>query len=232
VQLAALQAELAGLGSTSDALDRKLHVLEQIRAIQHAQGTDEAHGFAGALNAALDKTSARFKDGTGAIKDFGTVLGETVAGPLQQFGEATATAMGAMIVGSQNAGQVFRKALIGALASVAKVEGEYFAAKVPANLAVHDYWAAGRNAAAATAMFAVSGAASALGGAGGGGGGGSALSTSTSLANSAAPGKLTVMWPGKTKSILDVTDPADQQAVKDMIAKLAGNRDIEFTFAG
>jgi hypothetical protein len=46
------------------------------------------------------------------------------------------------------------------------------------------------------------------------------------------PGKLTVMWPGKTKSVLDITDPSDQQAVQDMIQKLAGNREIQFTFAG
>jgi hypothetical protein len=190
--------------------------------------------FMDALGKKWDDHRKQLVETGAAYKTFGQVLADTVSGPIAQFGESTAMAMGAMIVGSQNAGHAFRTAMIGALSSVAKIEGDHFAGLAIADLAVHDYWAAGRHAAAATAMYAVSGAASALGGGGGGGGsgGGSALSTSTSLANAAAPGKLTVMWPGRNRSVLDITDPSDQQAVQDMLMKLAGNREIVFQFAG
>jgi hypothetical protein len=189
--------------------------------------------FMDALGKKWDDHRKQLVETGAAYKSFGQVLADTVSGPIAQFGESTAMAMGAMIVGSQNAGQAFKSAMIGALSSVAKIEGDHFAGLAIADLAVHDYWAAGRHAAAATAMYAVSGAASALGGGGGGGaGGGSALSTSTSLANAAAPGKLTVMWPGRNRSVLDITDPSDQQAVQDMLMKLAGNREIVFQFAG
>jgi hypothetical protein len=43
-------------------------------------------------------------------------------------------------------------------------------------------------------------------------------------------GTLTVVWPGTSKSSIDPSDPMDQDAIVEMIKKIAGNRQVQFTF--
>jgi hypothetical protein len=177
-----------------------------------------------------------------AYRSFGTVLADIVSGPIAQFAQSTAMAMGAMIVGSKSAGQAFRSALTSALSGIARLEGDYYTGKAiaaagdalignPFAIFAHSQYLL-----AAAAMYAVSGAASSLASGGGGGGGAGAGGGNVSSFNNAlgvnAPGKLTVQWPGSRKSWVDPTDPVDQQAILDMLTKLAGNRDIDIQFAG
>jgi hypothetical protein len=191
--------------------------------------------FMDALNKKWDDHRKQLAETGEAYKGFGDVLADCVSGPIAQFGESTAEAMGAMIVGSKNAGAAFRSALVGALGQVAKVEGDHFAALAIGDLAIQNYAGAAQNMAAATAMYAVSGAAGALSSGGSTGGGGAssqsaAVSTSSTLANSASGGPVKVYVPGK-KYMNDINDPADRQALVDMMKSLIGTREFEIVVA-
>lgn len=186
-------------------------------------------GFLDALDSAFERNNKHLMDASGHVDQLANSLGEIVAGPLQQFGEASAMAFGAMIMGSQSAGAMFRNAMLSAISAVAKHKGDFFAAEIPEALAIHDYWAAGRHLAAATAMYAVAGAAGAASTGGGGGGGGSGQSPYGTLSNSnQSQGAVTVVLTGKS-SLFDLTDPQTQDEFSAMLAKLSGNRQINYT---
>lgn len=229
VLLAADRAELRALQETNAELDRQAHLKARIREIQHALGQDEAHGFAEALNKALEQNGNRFRDASGAMRDFGTVLGETVQGPLLQFGESTAAAFGAMIVGSQTAGDAFRRAMLTAVASVAKVEGDFFVARALGGAAKGvggnplGFAEQAKYLLAAAAMYAVAGGASALATGGGGGSGSSPYGNlSTSNQNQ---GPITLVLNGKT-SLFDLGDPKTLDEFQALLEKLGNNRQV------
>ena len=136
-------------------------------------------GFFDALRTALGEHADGVLDAQGRWKSLSDQIAGTVAGPLKQFGEATAMAFGAMLAGSKTAGQAFKQAMLSALASVAKAEGDYFVARALGGSAKGiggnplGFLEASKYLLAAAAMYAVAGAASSAGSSGGGGGGGS-----------------------------------------------------------
>lgn len=194
--------------------------------------------FTDALETALSRTGDRFRDATGNLREMSAVLGDIVAGPLVGFGEATASAFGAMIAGSKTAGQAFKQAMLSALGSVAKAEGDYMVARAfggaakgiggnPLGFVEQAQWLLG-----AAAMYTVAGAASALAssvGGGGGGAGGVASSLAQAGAATQAQGTVTVHLKG-SKFLLDANDPDSQDSFIEMVKKVAGNRNVDFVY--
>lgn len=194
-------------------------------------------GFMDTLNKGWEEHRQKVLEGQEAYRGFGEELATIAAGPLAQFAENTMVAMGAMIVGSKSAGVAFKAAMLGALSSVAKIEGDWMVGKAiaasakawggnPFGTIEGTQWMLG-----AAAMYAVSGAAGAMasGGGGGGGGGGGAGATAQNSSNTLASdkGSMTVVLNG-TRMVIDSSDPRSQDDFMAMLKKLAGNRQIDF----
>lgn len=204
-------------------------------------GKDPQLSFMDALRAKWDAHKKQVEETGEAYKSFGQQLAETVSGPIAQFGESTAIAMGAMVVGSKNAGAAFKSSILQALSGVAKAEGDYFIGKAiaatgdaalgnPFAIFAHSQYLL-----AAGAMYALSGAASAGASSAGTGGGGassqsSAVSTSNSLASGASGGPVKVYLPAK-KFMLDVGDSSERQMFVDFLKSLVGSREYELVVA-
>ena len=191
-----------------------------------------------------DDLSAGFRKATADI--FGTVDAvHTLAGDVSgigteaiaNFGAAWGDATEQIVQGSLSVGQAIadsaRKA-VGAAASAKGSETLLDAGKALALGFGGDF----KQFAVAAKLFAVGtgykALAGVLGGGGGssagGGGGGGGLSSSGFQQSAAATqslGKVTIVFPNK-KSVIDANNPDDQDAIREMIQKLAGNRQIEF----
>jgi hypothetical protein len=176
-----------------------------------------------------------------SINDLGESFANITGGALAGFSQGVGESMAALITHSGNAGDAFKKSVGRALASASTIEGQHWAAKSLAALGEgiftgdpSKFAAAAEFAAASAAFFAVAGVAGGIGGGGGGVGGGSQSSNAQfqSSLNGVNQGPLTVVWPGTSKSSIDPANPADQDAIIQMIQKLAGNRQVNFTFAG
>ena len=116
------------------------------------------------------------------MRKFSDVVAELAVALFDAFGDAVTNAFAAIVTGSESAGAAFKKAMLSAIAAVAKSEGMRALAKageavaqafLNPTIAGASLAAAARYAAAATAYFAVAGVAQGGSQGGGGGAGGS-----------------------------------------------------------
>jgi hypothetical protein len=179
-------------------------------------------GFFGQLGFAL-------REATDAGQGLSTLMADMTTRVIGGFGDAVSSAFEAFVTGSQSAGAAFKQAMLGALSAVARGFGDFFAAKAVAALAEGllgnpaAFKAAGLYTAAATAMYALSGAigGAARGGAGGGVGSG-ARETSDALRDADRAAGTIVVQGG----ILDMSDPRQARAFADAVETMTGRKVI------
>lgn len=148
---------------------------------------------------------------------------------LQGFGSAVEEAFGAFVSGSESAGQAFKNAMLGAVASVARAQGSMFAAEALAALGrgllgnPAAFAAAAKFTAASIAMFALAGSLSAMAGGGGGGrsgaGAGSAETQREQLEDQRGAAEIVIQG-----GLLDMSDPRQADALSSAINDLDGRR--------
>lgn len=169
--------------------------------------------FAGSLYDALD-----------AGQGLSDLLTNMTTSTIRGFGSAVEGAFKSFASGSVTAGQAFKAAMLGALASVARGFGDFFMAKAVASFAEAITFnpaaggAAAEYIAAATAMYALAGLA---GAASSGGGGGGAYSTAGQLAGAAQQGEATLIIEG---GLLDMSDPRQSAAFSRALSNVSGRR--------
>ena len=189
---------------------------------------------AGILITSLDDTASatfgqafaqRVHEATAALGTLNESLATTTVDSMGAFMSASIEAFGAFTDGSNAAGQAFESAMLSALASVASMFAQMFAARATAALAeailpssvltgqsAGGLAAAGYFTAAALAMSALAGAlrgaaARTGGGAGGGGGAAGAASRTNESAREGKEATLTILG-----GLLDMSDPKQQDA--------------------
>jgi len=183
---------------------------------------DAAIGFMWEFARALEESVALGGDLT-------QVMADMTSRVLVGFGDAVEGAFQAFAEGSVSAGEAFKNAMLGALGAVARGFGEFFLAQATGEIAKaignpltagQHLAAAAKYTAAATAMFALSGALKGAGAAGGGAAGGAVAATSEL---ETGRGEVTVYIEG---GLLDVTDPRQQDAFARMLENISGRRVI------
>jgi hypothetical protein len=222
----------ADIGTANDML---LKIREQVKGFKVDMGAIPRLTFADQLVTSIDNVQKSLAAGRTATQRLGDALADVVRGPVSAFGAGISAAMAGFVTGSQTAGAAFRQSMGNALASIAKMEGDYFAARAlggfakalggnPLGLAE-----ASQYGLAAAAMYAVSGLAAGAASGRGSGMGGSSASSNAAQANlqGAWQGSLTVVLNGK-RAIIDAGSAADQDGFIAMLRKIAGNRQIDF----
>jgi hypothetical protein len=209
---------------------------------------------AGILITSLDDTASatfgqalaqRIHEASAALGTLNEQLATTTVDSMGAFMQASIEAFGAFTDGSHAAGQAFESAMLGALASVASMFAQMFAARATAALAeailpssilsgtsAGGLAAAGYFTAAALAMSALAGAlrGAAARTAGGAGGGGGAAGAAARTSESAREGKeATVVIEG---GLLDLSDPRQQEAFANMYKSLVSKGIVRITVKG
>lgn len=175
----------------------------------------EAEYWAASLERALD-----------AATNFDDLMTRITDRTLNNFGNAIRTSFKMMAEGSEGAGEAFQGAMLGALSAVAQGFGEFYLAKATAAIGEGlsgnpaAFAAAAKYTAAATALFALSGA---LAGSAPGGGGGSSSSASDRTNDVASEkGEATVYLEGDF--FLNSTDPKSVDRFAKMMESVSGRR--------
>ena len=195
---------------------------EALKAQQAPEGKTEGLGF-------FDQMGFALREATEAGQGLSTLMADMTTRVMGGFGDAVSSAFESFVTGSQSAGAAFKQAMLGALSAVARGFGDFFAAKAAAALAEGllgnpaAFAAAGMYTAAATAMYALSGAigGAARGGAGGGVGSG-ARETSEALRDADRAAGTIVVQGG----ILDMSDPRQARAFAEAVETMTGRKVI------
>lgn len=175
----------------------------------------------------------------GEIANLAVDIGDTARNAVDNFASAWAGAAQQIATGATSVGDAVLRSTRKAIGGAAAAKGQETlldAAKAFA-LGFHDpseFVVAAKLFAVGTGYELLAGVLGGSGGGGGGsvGGGGGLSSGSFNDAANAQQGKLTVVWPSRSKSVLNINDPDDQDAIAEMLKKLAGNRQIEFVYGG
>jgi hypothetical protein len=227
----------AQLGTAEQRLNQ---IRDDFKGFKVDLATLPHQSFLDKLATDLGGVNSNLKQAKLSVDDLGESFANITVGALSGFTQGVGESMAALITHSGNAGDAFKKSVGRALSAAAASEGKYWGAKSLAALGEgiftadpSKFVAAAEFAAASAAFYAVSGIAGGAGGGGGGGAGGGSYSSNTQFQNGlggVGQGTLTVVWPGTSKSSIDPSDPMDQDAIVEMIKKIAGNRQVQFTF--
>lgn len=164
----------------------------------------------------------------GEAESFSKMMADVGAQFLRDFGGAIEDSMAAWVSGSKSAGQAFKESMLGAIAAVARSQGQFYLAKAMGafgegflgNPAA--FVSAAKFTAAAALMFAVAGGIGGLGHKGGGAGGGSAGATAQANKLSETKGDATLIIEGG--GMLDMNDPRTEASFIKAMESLTGRR--------
>jgi hypothetical protein len=151
------------------------------------------------------------------------VMADMITGVFQDFGDAISNAFAAFATGSATAGQAFKRAMLGALAAVAKGFAEFYLKQALAKLALRDFAAAAKLTAAAIGLFALAGALGGFASGGGGGGGGGAGDSPRGDVDGTAKQDSYLIIEG---GFLDMNDPRQEESLRKALEQLSGRRVI------